>query len=99
MNTYLKHALQMLKISLADYKKSLQTGILQNITQYHNYLQNRSDIINLLDPQKILKRGYAIIYRQNQIVRRASEFNKNDLINIQLSDGSLNATVNKVITL
>jgi exodeoxyribonuclease VII large subunit len=98
MNTYLNHTLQMLKLNVTEYKKYLQTGISQNITQYRNYLQNRSEKMNLLDPQAILSRGYAIVYRQKLIIRRASEFGKQDLINVQFSDGSIEATVNKVIT-
>ncbi len=96
LNTYLKHALQIVKLSVTEYKKALQMGIMQNITQNYTYLQNRSEKLNLLDPQTILKRGYAIVYRQKQIIRHAAEVKQKDLINVQLSDGTLEAAVNKV---
>jgi exodeoxyribonuclease VII large subunit len=97
MATYLKHSLQIIQLTVSDYKKTLQTEIRQNITQSRSYLQTRSEMIALLDPQAILKRGYAIIYRQKQIIRQINDFHKDDLINIQLSDGSLDATVNNII--
>ena len=97
MTTHLLHSLQMVQITVADYKKTLQTEISQHITQSHNYLHSRSEIIALLDPQAILKRGYAIIFRQKHTLRQISDFRKDDLINIQLNDGSLEATVNNVI--
>jgi exodeoxyribonuclease VII large subunit len=96
MATHLKYSLQMLKITVSDYKKELQSAIMQNLAQCQNYLQKRSEIIALLDPQAILKRGYAIIYRQKQIVRQISELNKEDSVDVKLNDGSFEATVNNV---
>jgi exodeoxyribonuclease VII large subunit len=86
----------MLKITVSDYKKELQSAIMQNLAQCQNYLQKQSEIIALLDPQAILRRGYAIIYRQKQIVRQISELNKEDSVDVKLNDGSFEATVNNV---
>jgi exodeoxyribonuclease VII large subunit len=96
MATHLKYSLQMLKITVSDYKKELQSAIMQNLAQCQNYLQKQSEIIALLDPQAILRRGYAIIYRQKQIVRQISELNKEDSVDVKLNDGSFEATVNNV---
>jgi exodeoxyribonuclease VII large subunit len=97
MTALLGHSLQMAQITVAEYKKTLQTEISQYITQSYDYLKSRSNMISLLDPQAILKRGYAIIYRQKRILRQIGDLKKDDLIDIQLSDGSFRATVNNII--
>lgn len=47
----------------------------------------------LLDPKNILKRGYAIVNRDNQVVRAAKDLNVNENITITLADGTVRAVI------
>jgi exodeoxyribonuclease VII large subunit len=59
-------------------------------------LQNFETQIEILDPQVILRRGYALIQHENgQVVRSAEEVNPSETIKIQFHDGQVDATINQ----
>lgn len=46
-----------------------------------------------LDPASILLRGYAVVSKDNNTVNSLKELNKDDIVNIRFSDGSVSAKV------
>lgn len=58
-----------------------------------NKLSNKLDKIVLLNPFNIMKKGYGIVYHKNTITSSIKNINKNDEVEIRMSDGSFNATV------
>ena len=61
--------------------------------------QNLKHIINKLDvlnPMNTLKRGYAIIKKDKKVISDSQNLQKDDIINIDIRDGSVNAKVMEV---
>ena len=46
-----------------------------------------------LDPVAILKRGYTVVSRNNEIIRRTSDLKTDDIIDIRFTDGSVSAKI------
>ena len=58
-----------------------------------DYFKNLFDKLELVSPMNVIKRGYSLTYINDTIVRSVKSVNKNDKINIKLSDGNIDATV------
>ena len=58
-------------------------------------LSSRAAKLEALSPLKILSKGYALVSAQGKVVNSVDKIEINDEITINLSDGSVNATVFK----
>lgn len=75
----------------------------RNFDQYFFHLKSFTEkidgwqkLLNNLDPKNILKKGYSIVRNKKGIIRRASEVVRDEEIVIELSQGSLEAKINKI---
>ena len=65
----------------------------------HTYDQNNLTLVNLIDrltnlnPLNIMKKGYGIVYQDNNVIDKVEKVNLNEKIDIRLSDGMINALV------
>ncbi len=57
------------------------------------YLQNIIHKLELLNPLKILKRGYSITYLNGKAMKSIKEVKENDILNIRLTDGQIETKV------
>lgn len=55
-----------------------------------NHIIEKLDLIN---PLKVLKRGYSVTYKNDKIVDTISNINKDDIVKIVLTDGLINTRV------
>ena len=55
-----------------------------------NTIENK---FSQLDPEKILKRGYAALQKEGAVVSSVNQVSKGDRISVTLSDGSFTAIV------
>ncbi len=62
-----------------------------------NHLATQSALLEDLSPKVVIKRGYSITRKAGQIIRSAKHAQKNDKLEVELHDGSLNCTVDDVI--
>jgi exodeoxyribonuclease VII large subunit len=58
-------------------------------------LGNKASSISLLDPDKILGRGYTITSLNGRIVKSVSLLNENDIIETRFIDGSVKSEIVK----
>ncbi len=73
--------------------KSLTNNI-QNIVNSKKIIASKNiSKLDALSPLKTLSRGYSIVEKNNKIVNSINELNKDDEININLSDGSKSAKI------
>lgn len=91
------------KIVLSRVDKSIEdvkhyeTILKQKIK--HTYDQNNLTLVNIIDrltnlnPLNIMKKGYGIIYQNNNVIDKVEKVNLNENIDIRLSDGMINALV------
>ena len=56
-------------------------------------LKNAADCLSALDPLSVLMRGYSIVKKDGKNLTSISDINKNDILEITLSDGNINAEV------
>lgn len=63
------------------------------VTQARQQIDLREQVLKAYDPQAALARGYALISRQNDIVRSVSLLAEGDDITVRLVDGSFTAQV------
>jgi exodeoxyribonuclease VII large subunit len=93
----LNQAVQLLHILPADIIKTQHASIDQGLETAHIYIRNRitkatdnlhfaNTQITLLDPKRVLKRGYAIIRQEEVIITRAQKFIKKKPTTIEFFD-------------
>lgn len=51
------------------------------------------DKLILLNPLNVMKKGYSIIYKDNNVISSVNDINRDDIIDIKLQDGNINAKV------
>lgn len=81
---------------------SLQANLLVSnyelvINQKHHKFAALTAKLDALSPLKVLSRGYAMITgNENNVIRSVKLVSKDDIVNIQLSDGAMSATIRDV---
>lgn len=78
------------------YKK-MDLIINQRINDYNKIFNHLIEKCTILNPLNIIKKGYTIVYKDNEIVYNVKELDINDQINIKFSDGVATATIDKII--
>ena len=63
-------------------------------TVVFNHLIEKCTILN---PLNIIKKGYTIVYKNENIVYNVNELNHNDKVKIKFTDGAATATINEII--
>ena len=80
--------------------KSLNSYVITNPEILYKYKkQNLDHIVNkleVLNPLNTLKRGYAIVKKDEKVVSSREDIKKDDIIDITLKNGKINAQVLEV---
>ena len=84
------------KQSLDLLHEKLNENILYKFDVYHNNINNIIDKLELLNPLKILKRGYSLTYKNNRIINSIKGIKKDDKLSIKLNDGNINVIVKEI---
>ena len=73
------------------------------MTNPYKLLENSKSKINLyiekirvINPLEVLKRGYSVIYKDHQMVKKIDELQKQDTIDIRLYDGIIEAQIKQI---
>ncbi|MBE6130710.1 MAG: exodeoxyribonuclease VII large subunit [Erysipelotrichaceae bacterium] len=80
-----------------NINKKMDLIINQRINDYDKIFNHLIEKCTILNPLNIIKKGYTIVYKDNDIVYNVKELEINDQINIKFSDGVATATINKII--
>jgi len=76
--------------------QSIRSLIVEQINRYKDHLSQKKHLLLALNPNQILKKGYAILRKAGTVVGSETELSKNDDIEIDLYKRRLIATINKV---
>lgn len=76
--------------------EKLNLNIKNKIEKEELNLKNLGSLLHNLSPLKTLDRGYSIINKEDIVVKSVLNILENDKIQVILSDGSLDCTVNKI---
>ena len=95
----IKYPLELIDIrrqDLDNYTKRLMdaynTKIKTSVSEYKNIISK----LDALSPLKVLARGYAIVQSDNKIIKSVKEAEKDDQINVRLSDGNMKCIINEI---
>ncbi|HAG12571.1 MAG TPA: exodeoxyribonuclease VII large subunit [Ruminococcus sp.] len=90
------HSVQLHAEQLAAVRQAMQhamENVIQNKTQDWLLLLNKMEACS---PVAILRRGYALVYHGESLVRKTSDVQIGESISIRLSEGSLTAAVTEI---
>lgn len=81
---------------LNQIKQSINQSIGKELERKKSELSSYRQLLRALDPKAVLKRGYAIVRTEAKVVNSAKSLVNGQEIVIEMSDGSISSTVNKV---
>ena len=72
--------------NIIDYKlEKINTNLLNLISK-----------LEILNPLSVLKKGYSVVYKDNEVIKNITKLSKNDIINIRLFEGEFIAKVEEI---
>lgn len=83
---------------LKDKEERIINGLKSIINQQADYLRAIKSLIIAYSPERVLKRGYAIIRSRNEIICSVTNTQVADKLNLELIDGRLDVDVEAVHT-
>lgn len=84
------------KQNLTSSQENLQQHLQQIIADQKSKIAQYKQIVELLNPNMVLQRGYALVYKDARVVRSAEGLQVGDSLNITLADAVINTEVKKV---
>jgi exodeoxyribonuclease VII large subunit len=81
---------------LKDSNVAIQSSLEQLFRGESEKLVNYHRLISLFDPQAALRRGYAIVTKEQTYIHSARQVSVKDELNVRLSDGTIQTEVTKV---
>ncbi len=97
----------VLKNPLSSYEpkkeklKSLMNLLLKEINEYITKNNHQYEIIinklELLNPLNILSKGYSLVTKDGQIIKRSKDLKNDDLLNIRMHEGNVNVIVKEIV--
>lgn len=94
--SFFKINIEQNKNRLILNERELNNSIINSVNKANNRYINIINKLEALNPLLTLKRGYSITKLNSQVVSSIKTIKENDLINIKLNDGYLDAVVKNV---
>ena len=91
-----KKKLNEIKIRLERISKELMFIPGRSILNLKKLLNSNEKLLNSLNPENVLKRGFAIIKMGDKIISYKKQLNVNDNIQINFNDGEADAVIDKL---
>ncbi len=89
------HKTKSLEGELDLIRSSLLTSINRFSTQKNHELALMEQFVQLISPQNILKKGYALVLKNDRIIKNKENIQEGDQLQIRLSDGSVDVVVER----
>mgnify|MGYP001250360114 CR=1 FL=1 len=85
------------KIDLLKHNiEMINNKVVTIIDKHISYLNSRIDFLNLSNPENLKKKGYSIMKINNKIINNIKMIKEKDLIDIDMYNGEIIATVEKI---
>jgi exodeoxyribonuclease VII large subunit len=78
--------------------QELQQLMSDRLSLYRQRLTHLSDLLKALDPQRVLEKGYSILFAENSsfVINSVRKLNKGQQAKLLLSDGEVFITINEI---
>lgn len=76
-----------------ELQKRLEFAVKKIISDYENQYISHISRMEAMSPVKVLKRGYSLVYMNDEIINSVSELKNDDIIEIKMSDGTVRAKI------
>lgn len=81
------------KEKLNIIEKNLNTAYKNKLSDFEKCVAEKAIQLEALSPLKTLSRGYSLVYKENNLVKSVKQLSFGDRIDVQLSDGTVLATI------
>ncbi|MFZ3231776.1 MAG: exodeoxyribonuclease VII large subunit [Pseudobdellovibrio sp.] len=92
------HLIKNLKANVEHHKVKLISQTKNNLTETQFNLKNLMSLLDSFSPLKVVDRGFSITTVKHKVLKSIKDVSIADQIEIQVSDGFLQATVTKTIS-
>ncbi len=92
------HRGERIRASLAALELRLDAAVRAALTKKQNQLERAAVRIRTAGPLETMKRGYAIVKKDDDVVRSAADVHAGDSLHILLADGSIEAITQTALT-
>ncbi len=82
---------------LVSLEKNLALAFLKEIAQKKERLQHMSAYLSSIDPKTLLKKGYALVFKQKTLLSSIKQTHVKDALKILLHDGAILAETQEII--
>ena len=100
ITTLENHIKYKLELSKNKYENTKDKNILKNpeniLFAHKQRFQLNFNKLELLNPLVLLNKGYSVVKKDNMVLKSYKNIKENDIINIKLNEGSINALVKDV---
>lgn len=93
MGRLLSVILQTEQGSLRDSYELLSLSVTRQLQAKTDWLKQISKILELINPQQVLKRGYAVVRQAGKVIRSSRSVKSGEVLDITLADGQIGAKV------
>ena len=97
MSEALRSRVTDMQDDLASLSEDLQKAMADKLEYLLREVKNRKDQLEMLNPKKVLDRGYSIsVDSQGRVIKSAKDVKSGEQIKTTISDGTIYSTVDKV---
>jgi len=84
---------------LTHMQQHIQVFSRKLLQQKQQQLEHHATVIRILSPAALLKKGFAMVYHNGQVVTDAAALETGDTITVQLADAAVHATITSKTTI
>lgn len=88
--------IEKLKTNIHQLKLRMVSETKNQVTDSRFKLKNAMNLLDSFSPLKVVDRGYSIVSKNKQVVKSISDVKIADIIEVQISDGYLEANILKI---
>lgn len=85
------------RVNLDQRREELMQSVQNIIKHSKDELANIQQLLEVLNPNAVLRRGYAIVRRDNMAIRSNKKIKPGDIVETQLADGRFESEITKIL--
>jgi len=93
LNLYLNHIINQSNQKYDFLTNNLQINFINKIKNIEDKINVNIDKLILLNPLNLMKKGYSIVYQNNNVISSVKDININQTIKIKMSDGEITTNI------